>query len=71
MICWSSGLKMRIVTLEEHFSLPAFSERVAGSKQTSVGSDPTLPAAVRATAEKIVDLGAGRLADMDRSGISV
>jgi predicted TIM-barrel fold metal-dependent hydrolase len=62
---------MRIITLEEHFALPAFRNRVAGSRQTSVSDDPTLPATVRMTAEKIVDLGAGRLADMDRSGISV
>jgi predicted TIM-barrel fold metal-dependent hydrolase len=60
---------MRVVTLEEHFSLPSFSHRVPGASQPGVGSD--LPAAVRRTAEKIVDLGAGRLADMDRSGISM
>src|SRR5215471_13336030 len=67
----SPELKMRIVTLEEHFSLPSFSHRVPGARQPGAGSDSTLPAAVRSTAEKIVDLGAGRLADMDRSGISV
>src|SRR5882724_5723150 len=67
----STGVEMRIVTLEEHFALPSFRDRVAGSRQTSVGDDPTVPATVRMSAEKIVDLGAGRLADMDRSGISV
>jgi predicted TIM-barrel fold metal-dependent hydrolase len=60
---------MRIVALEEHFSLPAMPGRAV--PQRPVASDETMPAVVRNVAEKIVDLGAGRIADMDRSGITV
>jgi predicted TIM-barrel fold metal-dependent hydrolase len=62
---------MRVVALEEHFTLPSFLHRVAGSRQTSVRDDETMPAVVRKITEKMIDLGAGRLADMDRSGISM
>jgi predicted TIM-barrel fold metal-dependent hydrolase len=62
---------MRVVALEEHFTLPSFLHRVAGSRQTSVRDDETMPAVVRKITEKMIDLGAGRLADMDRSGISL
>jgi len=62
---------MRIVALEEHFSLPSFSHRVAGQRQTSVREDADMPSVIRKTGERMVDLGAGRLADMDRNGISM
>ena len=64
---------MRIVALEEHFSLPSFAARVpqAGAPQRSVADNEDLPLVVRRIADKITDLGAGRLADMDRAGISV
>src|ERR1700730_10538988 len=62
---------MRIVTLEEHFALPSFRHRVAGSRQTSVRDDENMPAVIRKITEKMIELGAGRLADMDRSGISL
>src|SRR5882672_5029301 len=76
-ISWSSTASssrrhnMRIVTLEEHFALPSFRHRVAGSRQTSVSDDENMPAVIRKIVEKVTDLGAGRLADMDRSGISM
>jgi uncharacterized protein len=64
---------MRIVTLEEHFSLPMVSGQTGATVQPkpAVASDENMPAVVRNVAEKIVDLGAGRIADMDRHGISV
>jgi hypothetical protein len=64
---------MRIVTLEEHFSLPMVADRSQATTQSRrVGAnDETMPAVVRNVAEKIVDLGNGRIADMDRNGISV
>jgi len=63
---------MRIVALEEHFSLPTMPGRAAKAPpQRSVATDESMPAVVRNVAEKIVDLGAGRIADMDRSGITV
>jgi predicted TIM-barrel fold metal-dependent hydrolase len=64
---------MRIVVLEEHFSLPAVRPRSAAAdlKAPNVADNEKLPLVVRRIAEKIKDLGAGRLADMDRSGISV
>jgi uncharacterized protein len=64
---------MRIVALEEHFSLPSFAARVpsAASPQRNVADNEDLPLVVRRIADKITDLGAGRLADMDRAGISL
>jgi predicted TIM-barrel fold metal-dependent hydrolase len=63
---------MRIVTLEEHFSLPMGGQAGATAHQKlAVADDENMPAVVRNGAEKIVDLGAGRIADMDRNGISV
>lgn len=59
---------MRIVALEEHFSLP----QLAGQTHAhNVAADAAMPAVVRGVAEKIVDVGPARIADMDRSGITV
>ena len=64
---------MRIVALEEHFSLPAVLPRNLPSeiKASRVADDEKMPTVVRRIAEKIKDVGAGRLADMDRSGITM
>jgi predicted TIM-barrel fold metal-dependent hydrolase len=64
---------MRIVTLEEHFSLPMVNDQFGETtkQKLAVTSDDNMPAVVRNVAEKIVDLGDGRIADMDRHGISV
>jgi predicted TIM-barrel fold metal-dependent hydrolase len=62
---------MRIVTLEEHFSLPMVHAGAATQQTLAVADDDNLPAVVRNVAAKIVDLGAGRIADMDRNGIAV
>ena len=55
---------MRIVTLEEHFSLPT-------QAKTDVAADADMPSVVRNAAGKMTDLGEGRIADMDCHGISV
>jgi len=64
---------MRIVALEEHFSLPSVQTRakVRPPSPASVADNEALPLVVRRIADKIKDLGAVRLADMDRSGITV
>jgi predicted TIM-barrel fold metal-dependent hydrolase len=64
---------MRIVALEEHFSLPGVRPRGAPAAPAtrSVADDENMPLVIRRIAEKIKDLGAGRLADMDRAGISM
>src|SRR5262245_6648014 len=62
---------MRIVALEEHFALAGFGGRVAAPPRPELSADESLPAVVRAIEDKIMDLGAGRLADMDRAGISM
>jgi uncharacterized protein len=64
---------MRVVALEEHFSLPSLRgrSRPANPRQTSVADDENMPTVVRNVAEKMTDLGEGRLADMDRAGISM
>lgn len=59
---------MRIVTLEEHLSFPTLAGRSTRPPQTS---DDSMPVVVRNVAAKIVDAGAGRIADMDRNGITV
>ena len=62
---------MRIVALEEHFSLPSVSGRVDAAAKPAVAQDENMPTVIRRIADKIVDLGDRRIADMDRSGISV
>jgi predicted TIM-barrel fold metal-dependent hydrolase len=61
---------MRIVALEEHFSFPL----IHGDVDARLPARPAaadMPAVVRNVADKMIDLGAGRIADMDRSGIAV
>src|SRR5580700_11949547 len=62
------GEKMRTVTLEEHFSL-----LMPGSQNPSAPSPAAgnVPDVVANAADKMTDIGAGRLADMDRNGITV
>jgi uncharacterized protein len=64
---------MRTVALEEHFSLLIGSDRLAapGHKPAAAGADDNMPAMIRNVGDKILDLGDGRIADMDRYGISV
>jgi len=62
---------MRIVTLEEHFSFPMAHGQAGAARQLATANDETMPAVVRGVAEKIVDLGDDRIADMDRHGIAV
>jgi predicted TIM-barrel fold metal-dependent hydrolase len=59
---------MRIVTLEEHFSLilPGVSTGAATPPPSS-----SLPAVVAGAADKMTDFTGGRLADMDANGITV
>lgn len=63
---------MRIVALEEHFSLPMIHGQSGGAgPKLTVADDENMPAVVRNVAAKIVDVGDSRIADMDRNGISV
>jgi len=63
---------MRIVAIEEHFSLPVIPGHTATTPPTaSVADNENMPAVVRNVAPKIVDLGENRLQDMDRNGITV
>ena len=63
---------MRIVALEEHFSLPMIHGQTGGAgPKLTVADDENMPAVVRNVAAKIVDVGESRIADMDRNGISV
>jgi uncharacterized protein len=59
---------MRIVTLEEHFTIPALMGRVSPDAIAKRGFPPTRPASIEA---KLADLDAGRLADMDEASITV
>ena len=58
---------MRVVTLEEHFSLA-----MPGVHAPAVGAAPgKVPSVMSSAGDKMTDLGAGRLSDMDRNGITV
>ena len=59
---------MRIVALEEHFTLASFRNRLLPEQPG--GSRQSMPTVIRNVADRMTDLGAGRLADMDRAGIS-
>ena len=64
---------MRIVALEEHFSLPTIAAHAGANAapKPAAADGNTMPAVVRNVAEKITDLGTGRVEDMDLFGISV
>ena len=59
---------MRIVTLEEHFTAPALVRRIDPDAIAKRGFPPNLYTPI---ADKITDLGARRLADMDEAGITL
>src|ERR1700677_2032072 len=64
---------MRIVALEEHYTVPSI---VAGIPRDVVGrrgfpTDPNFRWAQTIKRDELADLGAARLADMDASGITV
>jgi predicted TIM-barrel fold metal-dependent hydrolase len=61
---------MRIVALEEHFSIPAMQSRISRELQAARGIPVKPPKAV-ARGELLRDLGAARVADMDAAGITV
>jgi uncharacterized protein len=61
---------MRIVTLEEHFSLLNVGGRSAPPPPI-VADAENMPAVMRNVGDKITDLGEGRIAEMDRYGITV
>jgi uncharacterized protein len=61
---------MRIVTLEEHFSLLNVGGRSAPPPPI-VADAENMPAVIRNVGDKITDLGDGRIAEMDRYGITV
>ena len=57
---------MRTITLEEHVSTPAFLKAVDARSQRDFANEY-----IRRVREKLVDLGAGRLADMDAARIDM
>ena len=64
---------MRIVTLEEHFSLlnVNIGGGTAAPPRPAIADAENMPLVVRNVGDKITDLDGGRIADMDRHGISV
>jgi predicted TIM-barrel fold metal-dependent hydrolase len=64
---------MRTITIEEHFSLPQEHQRLKemmNAPDCSPTTSVTVGAAL-AVFEKMIDLGEGRLADMDAAGIDM
>jgi predicted TIM-barrel fold metal-dependent hydrolase len=64
------GETMRIVTLEEHFSLLNVGG-MAAPPSPAVANAENMPAVIRNVGDKITDIGDGRIAEMDRRGITV
>jgi predicted TIM-barrel fold metal-dependent hydrolase len=62
---------MRIVTLEEHFSLATVDGFTNPATPPKSAGSAAMPGVVTRAADKMTDLDGGRLADMDRYGISV
>ena len=64
---------MRIVTLEEHFTLPAFASRVDPLvlRSRSFPYFQDLPTVIRNVQDRLKDLGSDRVAEMDRTGIAI
>ena len=63
---------MRIVALEEHFTVPALAARIGKEAIRARGMTPgghVVPAVDRR--QQLQDLGPGRIADMDAAGISI
>jgi len=58
---------MRVVTLEEHFSL--LMPGITNPAMPAPGAG--MPGVVAAAADKMTDIGAGRIGDMDRNGITM
>ena len=62
---------MRIVTLEEHFIVPDLTKQISDEAIVKRGWPlPGSPQARFIPSDKLIDVGANRLADMDASGIS-
>ena len=59
---------MRIITVEEHFVTPAF---VAGPGKASTDNFRTWRPGGGVIVDKLSDLGAGRIAEMDAAGVDV
>jgi len=57
---------MRTITLEEHISTPAFLEALA-----RIQTDVSSPDFARVMHAKLLDIGDGRIADMDAAGIDM
>ena len=63
---------MRVVALEEHFTLPEFVAKIGSSRIAERGFPPEAKApAMVHIQEQLRDLGTARLADMDAAGITV
>jgi predicted TIM-barrel fold metal-dependent hydrolase len=64
---------MRIVALEEHYTVPAIAGRVPTAAVAARGfpTDPNFPWAQTIKRNELADLGPARIADMDASGITV
>jgi predicted TIM-barrel fold metal-dependent hydrolase len=61
---------MRIVALEEHFSVPALAPRISTELTAAAGWPAQLPAHMN-HAERLADLGPARIRDLDEAGIAL
>jgi predicted TIM-barrel fold metal-dependent hydrolase len=68
------GLRMRTITLEEHYATPAFMEgpgRQIKEQADAVRENPEVAAGLERLIEQLCDISEGRVANMEASGIDV
>ena len=64
--------KMRTITLEEHFGTPSFMEGPGGHLKggPAANASPQAVAAAAKRMQRVLDIGDGRVAEMDAAGTS-
>lgn len=71
---WGNSNKMRIITLEEHYATPAFIEgpgkHLKNPDQASAANSPLIASRPHLV-DQLMDIGSGRIAEMDTAGIDM
>src|SRR4029450_10862907 len=68
------GMKMRTITLEEHYATPAFMDgpgRQIKEEAEAARAHPQVAAGLPRLIDQLCDIGEGRIADMDAAGLDL
>ncbi len=67
------GVFMRVVSIEEHFTIPELAARISSTRILDRGNPPPdrAPKLLGAIRAQLADLGDGRIADMDAADITL